>query len=88
MKMLDISNGSQKALLFGRVPHKYLKNCRITSDLDLIAQRLGVLFEQIPMDELTSRCDSLNEEDLRKHPPKLPQQAVRAGEGLSVCIRL
>ena len=48
-------NGGEKALLFGGLPEAYLDTWEITSDLDLVTERLDVAFESVPNAELAER---------------------------------
>jgi hypothetical protein len=46
--------GGEKLLLFGGLPHEYLKGWEITSDIKLSEEKLGVRFEEVPTEELAS----------------------------------
>lgn len=51
----------EKVLLFGPVPHRYLDQCQITSDFDLVADKLGIRIEVVPKDELKAVFDAQSE---------------------------
>jgi L-fucose isomerase-like protein len=52
-------DGGEKLLLFGGLPHEYLKGWEITSDIKLAEEKLGVRFEEVPTEELATRCEEL-----------------------------
>jgi len=51
--------GGEKLLLFGGLPHEYLKGWEITSDLKPAEEKLGIQFEEVPTEELTTRFKEL-----------------------------
>jgi L-fucose isomerase-like protein len=51
------------ALLFGAMPHAYLDEWQITSDLDLIDRKLGVRIEQVPHEEWMARYEGLDAQE-------------------------
>jgi len=55
--------GSERVLLFGGLPWQYLKESEITSDLELVRDRLGVSVERVPHEELVQRCEALSDSD-------------------------
>lgn len=56
----------EKLLLFGGLPHGYLKGWEITSDLMLAEEKLGVRFEEVPTEELATRCEELGDSERAK----------------------
>ena len=50
-----------KVLVFGQVPHKYLEQWEITSDFEVVAEKLGIRIEVIPRNELRARYEGLSE---------------------------
>jgi L-fucose isomerase-like protein len=52
----------EKVLLFGQVPHKYLNQWEITSDFDVVAEKLGIRIEVVPKDALRARYEGLSEQ--------------------------
>jgi L-fucose isomerase-like protein len=54
------SNNGEKVLLFGGLPQAYLDTWDITSDLDLIKERLGVTFDTVPHAVLEDRYINAN----------------------------
>ena len=56
----------EKLLLFGGLPHEYLKGWEITSDLKLAEEKLGVRFEEVPTEELATRLKKLGNSERAK----------------------
>jgi L-fucose isomerase-like protein len=54
---------TERALLFGAIPRKYLDEWQITSDLALIERTLGVRIEQVPHETLMARYQQVNEQE-------------------------
>ena len=55
--------GDQKVLLFGPVPHRYLKEWEITSDFEVPARKLGIRIEVVSKKELRARYDGQSEKE-------------------------
>ena len=54
---------AEKVLLFGQVPYKYLKEWEITSNFELVAEKLGIRIEVVSRDELRARYEGLSENE-------------------------
>ncbi|UCH02634.1 MAG: hypothetical protein JSV20_02280 [Candidatus Bathyarchaeota archaeon] len=58
-----MSDNGEKLLLFGGLPHQYLEEWEITSDLKLAEEKLGVRFEEVPTEKLMARYRGLDESE-------------------------
>jgi len=58
--------GGEKLLLLGGLPHEYLKGWKITSNLKLAEEKLGVRFEEVPTEELATRFKKLGASEQAK----------------------
>ena len=58
-----MARGLEKALLFGGLSLDYLREWEITSDLQLVVDKIGVVCEQVPHPELQDRYEALTEDE-------------------------
>ena len=61
-----MADGGEKLLLFGGLPHEYLRGSEITSDLKLAEEKLGVRFEEVSTEDLATRYKGLDDSELTK----------------------
>jgi L-fucose isomerase-like protein len=74
-------------LLFGGVPHEYLKRWEITSNLAVAEDKLGVQFKEIATDALVARTHNLTDPEKRKAKQltdHLMQNAVQRAQGATL----
>jgi len=64
--MQDKSDRREKALIIGDLPHRYLDEWEITSDLALAEAKMGVHLEQVPAAELIAHYGRLRPDELNQ----------------------
>jgi len=65
-RVIEMADGGEKLLLFGGLPHEYLRGSEITSDLKLAEEKLGVRFEEVSTEDLATRYKGLDDSELTK----------------------
>lgn len=75
-----MSDGGEKMLLFGGLPHQYLEELEITSDLKHAEKKLGLRFEEVPTEKLLARysgLDDIEQTTARELTRQLVQNATK-----------
>lgn len=75
-----MSDGGEKLLLFGGLPHRYLEEWEITRDLKLAEKILNVRFEDVPTEKLLARYSGLDDSEratVRELASQLVQNATK-----------